>query len=238
MDVKKNIFILTGAGISKESGIQTFREKDGLWDNHRIEDVCTLDAFLRNPDYVNNFYNQRRKTLTEAKIKPNSAHKNLAILENYWKGEFILVTQNIDNLHEQGGSKKIIHMHGSLDKAYCMNCLNKINLDFDLSINYQCEKCKKKGDVRVDVVWFGEQPKNLDLIYKYLERTDIFISIGTSNNVYPAAGFIDFICNQQRRVELIEFNIEKTNKSLLFEKSIIGPASVTIEKFVREIVRD
>ena len=153
MDIKKNIFILTGAGISKESGIQTFREKDGLWDNHRIEDVCTVDAFLRNPDYVNNFYNQRRKTLTEAKIKPNSAHKNLAILENCWKGEFILVTQNIDNLHEQAGSKKIIHMHGSLEKAYCMNCLNKIDLDFDLSINYQCEKCKKKGDVRVDVVW-------------------------------------------------------------------------------------
>jgi len=144
MDVKKNIFILTGAGISKESGIQTFREKDGLWDNHRIEDVCTVDAFLKNPDYVNNFYNQRRKTLTEDKIKPNSAHKNLAILENCWKGEFILVTQNIDNLHEQGGSKKIIHMHGSLDKAYCMNCLNKITLDFDLSTNYQCEKCKKK----------------------------------------------------------------------------------------------
>jgi len=119
-----------------------------------------------------------------------------------------------------------------------MNCLDKINLNFDLSINYQCKKCKKKGDVRVDVVWFGEQPKYLDLIFNYLERTDIFISIGTSNNVYPAAGFIDFICNQKKRVELIEFNIEKTNKSSLFKKSIIGPATITIEKFVKDIIGD
>ena len=238
MDVKKNIFILTGAGISKESGIETFREKDGLWDNHRIEDVCTVEAFLRNPNYVNNFYNLRRKKLKDTKIKPNAAHINLASLENYWKGEFVLVTQNVDDLHEQAGSKKLLHMHGSLDKAYCMNCLDKINLDFDLSINYQCKKCKKKGDVRVDVVWFGEQPKYLDLIFNYLERTDIFISIGTSNNVYPAAGFIDFICNQKKRVELIEFNIEKTNKSSLFKKSIIGPATITIEKFVKDIIGD
>tara|TARA_B100000963_G_C22372853_1_gene556676 strand:+ start:22 stop:738 length:717 start_codon:yes stop_codon:yes gene_type:complete len=236
MDVKKNIFILTGAGISKESGIQTFREKDGLWDNHRIEDVCTVEAFSRNPNYVNNFYNLRRKALEDNKIKPNPAHNNLAILENHWKGEFILVTQNVDNLHERAGSKKLLHMHGSLDKAYCMNCSDRIILDFDLSINYQCSKCKKKGGVRVDVVWFGEQPKYLDLIYHHLARTDIFLSIGTSNNVYPAAGFIDFLCNQQKRVELIEFNVEKTNKSSLFEKSIIGPASNTIEKFVKEIV--
>ena len=106
MNVKKNIFILTGAGISKESGIQTFREKDGLWDNHRIEDVCTVEAFLKNPNYVNDFYNSRRQTLKDTKIKPNNAHINLAILERYWKGEFILVTQNIDNLHEQAGSIK------------------------------------------------------------------------------------------------------------------------------------
>ena len=105
MDVKKNIFILTGAGISKESGIQTFREKDGLWDNHRIEDVCTIEAFVKNPNYVNNFYNLRRKALKDSKIKPNPAHKNLATLEDHWKGQFVLVTQNVDNLHEQAGSK-------------------------------------------------------------------------------------------------------------------------------------
>lgn len=238
MDVKKNIFILTGAGISKESGIQTFREKDGLWDNHRIEDVCTVEAFLRNPDYVNNFYNLRRKKLKDAEIKPNAAHISLATLEDYWEGEFVLVTQNVDDLHERAGSKKLLHMHGCLNKAYCMNCSDQINLDFDLSINYQCKKCKKKGGVRVDVVWFGEQPKYLDLIFKHLERTDIFISIGTSNNVYPAAGFIDFICSQKKRVELLEFNIEKTNKSSLFKKSIIGPATITIEKFVKSIIRN
>ena len=134
MDIKKNIFILTGAGISKESGIETFREKDGLWDNHRIEDVCTVDAFLRDPTFVNNFYNLRRKKLENTKIKPNAAHINLAILENYWKGEFVLVTQNIDNLHEQAGSKKLLHMHGSLDKAYCMNCLGVVILFLFLSM--------------------------------------------------------------------------------------------------------
>ena len=110
------------------------------------------------------------------------------------------------------------------------------NLDFDLSVNYQCKKCKKKGDVRVDVVWFGEQPKYLDLFYKHLEKTDIFLSIVTSNNVYPAAGFIDFICNKQKKVKLIEFNIEKTNKSSLFERSVIGTASETIETFVKDII--
>ena len=224
--------MLTGAGISKESGIQTFREKDGLWDNHKIEDVCTIEAFSKNPDYVNNFYNERRKALLNPKIKPNKAHLSLAELESFWEGQFLLVTQNIDNLHEKAGSNNIIHMHGTLDKAYCMNCFNFLDLNFDLSTSYRCTNCKKKGYVRVDVVWFGEQPKNLDLIYNFLHSTDIFLSIGTSNNVYPAAGFIDYVLDINKNVELIEFNIEKTMKSSLFKESIIGPASKTLQKFV------
>ena len=139
MDTKKNIFILTGAGISKESGIQTFREKDGLWDNHKIEDVCTVDAFKRNPDYVNKFYNERRVLLKNPTIQPNKAHKNLAVLESYWEGDFLLVTQNVDNLHERAGSKKILHMHGTLNKAFCMKCKKTLDLDFELTTSYQCK---------------------------------------------------------------------------------------------------
>ena len=235
MDSKKNIFLLTGAGISKESGIQTFREKDGLCDNFKIEDVCTTDAFRKNPQFVNDFYNQRKKKMNNSKIKPNLAHKELAKLEEKWEGEFLLVTQNIDNLHEKAGSKKIVHMHGTLDYAYCMNCYARYRLNFELSVDFVCKKCNLKGEVRVDVVWFGEQPKELDLIYSFLDKTDIFLSIGTSNNVYPAAGFIDYLNSKKRNINLYEFNIEKTNKSNLFTESFVGPASKTLSTFVNSI---
>ena len=178
---------------------------------------------------------KEKKKMNNSKIKPNPAHKEIAKLEDKWLGEFLLVTQNIDSLHEKAGSKKIIHMHGSLDYAYCMNCNKKYNLDFELNINFICKECGSEGKVRVDVVWFGEQPKNLDLIYSFLDKTDIFLSIGTSNNVYPAAGFIDYINRTNRKTEFYEFNIEKTNKSKLFTKSFIGPASKTLKQFVNSI---
>jgi len=232
MNTKKNLFILTGAGVSKESGIKTFREKDGLWENYKIEDVCTVEAFIKDPNLVNNFYNERRSSIIDQKILPNEAHYQLAKLERKWKGDFILVTQNIDNLHEQAGSKKILHMHGSLDKCFCMNCGAEYKFNFDLSTEFVCKKCNVKGKVRVDIVWFGEQPKYLDKIYKYLDRTDVFLSIGTSNNVYPAAGFIDYLKHQKRKIDFYEFNIEKTSKSFLFTKSFIGPASETLKKLV------
>ena len=232
MNTKKNLFILTGAGVSKESGIKTFREKDGLWENYKIEDVCTVEAFIKDPNLVNNFYNERRSSIIDQKILPNEAHYQLAKLEKKWKGDFILVTQNIDNLHEQAGSKKILHMHGSLDKCFCMNCGAEYKFNFDLSTDFVCKKCNVKGKVRVDIVWFGEQPKYLDKIYKYLDRTDVFLSIGTSNNVYPAAGFIDYLKHQKRKIDFYEFNIEKTSKSFLFTKSFIGPASETLKKLV------
>ncbi len=232
MNTKNNLFILTGAGVSKESGIKTFREKDGLWENYKIEDVCTVEAFIKDPNLVNNFYNERRTSIIDQKILPNEAHYQLAKLERKWKGDFILVTQNIDNLHEQAGSKKILHMHGSLDKCFCMNCGAEYKFNFDLSTEFVCKKCNVKGKVRVDIVWFGEQPKYLDKIYKYLDRTDVFLSIGTSNNVYPAAGFIDYLKHKKRKIDFYEFNIEKTSKSFLFTKSFIGPASKTLKKLV------
>ena len=234
----KNIFILTGAGISKESGINTFREKDGLWDNYKIEDVCTPDAFKRNPDLVNNFYNERKSQLKSPKIKPNEAHLSLAELEKNCSGEFLIVTQNIDNLHERAGSKKILHMHGSLEHAYCMYCNQKVVLNFKLSTSYKCRNCLNKGMVRVDVVWFGEQPKYLEEIYNFLEKTEVFISIGTSNNVYPAAGFIDYLNQLNKKIFMYEFNLEETIKTSQFDQTYFGPATQTIPKFVEDLIND
>ena len=236
--LNKNIFILTGAGISKESGINTFREVDGLWDNYKIEDVCTPDAFKRNPDLVNNFYNERKSQLNSPQIKPNNAHLSLAKLERNCSQEFLIVTQNIDNLHERAGSKKILHMHGSLEYAYCMYCNHKANLNFKLSTNYKCRNCFNKGMVRVDVVWFGEQPKYLEKIYNFLEKTEVFISIGTSNNVYPAAGFIDFLNQLNKKILMYEFNLEKTIKTSQFDQTYLGPATQTIPNFVENLIND
>ena len=233
---KKKIFILTGAGISKESGIKTFREDDGLWDNYRIEDVCTPEAFERNPDYVNNFYNERRRMINDSKIKPNKAHKSLAMLEQECANDFMLVTQNIDNLHEKAGSKKIFHMHGSINKSYCMNCNFVFDFQTDISTSDICKNCNMSGNIRVDVVWFGEQPKYLDIIYSFLKKTEIFMSIGTSNNVYPAAGFIDYLKQLNKNAKLIEFNIEKTSKSILFDEIYIGNATKTVPEFVKKII--
>ncbi len=232
----KNILVLTGAGISKESGISTFREKNGLWENYKIEEVCTLEAFKKNPNFVNDFYNQRRKDIKEKNIRPNAAHYALAKLEQKSRKNFLLVTQNIDKLHEEAGSKKIKHMHGSLYEAYCMYCRYTITLDFDLSTNYKCKSCNNSGMVRVDVVWFGEQPKFMDIIYNYIEQVEVFISIGTSNNVYPAAGFIDLIKQYESNVELYEFNLETTHKSSLFTKIFNGPATKTLPKFVERTI--
>ena len=232
--IEKNVFVLTGAGISRESGIKTFRENDGLWDNYKIEDVCTVEAFLKNPNYVNKFYNERRKVLNDKNIRPNDGHKALAKIEKLCK-EYLLVTQNIDDLHEKAGSNNILHMHGTLDRAFCMKCNYNFKLNSDISTSDICTNCKKQGGIRIDVVWFGEQPKYLDKIYNFLKITDYFISIGTSNNVYPAAGFIDYTKNFNQKAKFLEFNIEQTSKSQLFDKIFIGPASKTIPNFLKEI---
>jgi len=230
--INKNIFILTGAGISSESGIKTFREKDGLWDNYKIEDVCTPEAFQRDPDKVNNFYNERKISFNQSSITPNEGHKALVELEKICNKKFLIVTQNIDSLHEKAGSKNLLHMHGSLEKLYCMYCGYKIVYDFNLSSRYICANCKKPGKVRVDVVWFGEEPKYLEQIYNFLDQTDVFISIGTSNNVYPAAGFINYILSRGKKIFLYEFNLKETAKSSLFTKSFKGSASKTLPHFL------
>lgn len=196
-DSLNRIVILTGAGISAESGIRTFRGADGLWENHRLEDVATPEAFARNPELVQRFYNDRRRQLFNRDIQPNSAHQALAKLEAEFTGEVLLVTQNIDNLHERAGSQHLIHMHGELMQARCLACAQTSLLTEaetpDLDSLMPCPHCTTRGTLRPHVVWFGEMPLQLDEIYAALAQADLFISIGTSGNVYPAAGFVDAI---------------------------------------------
>lgn len=185
----RNIVILTGAGISAESGIPVFRSETGLWEQHRVEDVATYEGFLRNKELVHNFYNGMRSKL--ANIKPNPAHYALSRLAKEWKnGNVFLVTQNIDNLHEQAGSEQVVHMHGELMQISCEQCGKIFSWDKDSSTKTECLNCGKQT-MRPNIVWFGEMPFFMDEIYEHLAQCDLFISIGTSGVVYPAAGLFN-----------------------------------------------
>lgn len=222
----KNLVILTGAGISAESGLKTFRGEDGLWEGHRVEDVATPEAFFRSPELVHKFYNLRRRQLKE--VMPNIAHRALVELEQKWKGQFLLVTQNVDDLHERAGSKKLLHMHGELNKVRCDFCDNVQVWKEDLSNEELCSNCKQKGKLRPHIVWFGEMPFYMDEIFQELEGCTHFVAIGTSGLVYPAAGFVQMA----RRAEKIEVNLEKTQISGVFHKYFIGHAGEQVPKLV------
>lgn len=228
----KSLVILTGSGISAESGIATFRASDGLWEEHRIEDVATPEAFERNPDLVHRFYNARRSKLQEAAIQPNAAHLALAKLEAEWEGDFLLVTQNVDDLHERAGSKNVIHMHGSLLKAFCAVCERRTEWREDLNRTHACSSCKAVGHMRPDIVWFGEMPYRMDEITEALHACDVFISIGTSGLVYPAAGFSQLAWKAKR----IEVNLQSTGISPSFDEHHIGPASLEVPKLVEALL--
>jgi NAD-dependent deacetylase len=226
------IVILTGAGISAESGVATFRNKDGIWAKVDYRDVATPEAFARNPARVHEFYNTRRRGM--AAVKPNAAHRELAVLERELPGDFLLVTQNIDDLHEQAGSRKLIHMHGELGKALCAGCGTRREWPGDLSVEVRCEACGKAGGMRPDVVWFGEFPYRIDEINEALSRCDLFVSIGTSGTVYPAAGFVaDAVAAGARTVEL---NLEPSEGSSLFSERRYGPATEIVPAFVEELL--
>ncbi len=219
------IFVLTGAGISKESGIETFRDSDGLWNNHRIEDVASPDGFYRNPTLVYDFYNKRRKELNSG-IKPNRAHILLHELEKTYK--IHIVTQNIDNLHEIGGSSSIIHMHGELNKARCIMNDNHI-FDWleDLNETDKCPKCNSQ--LRPHIVWFGEMPMQMEEIHNLAEQSSMFVSIGTSGQVYPAAGFVSMF--KDMRKPTVELNLEPSNNQDQFDFAIHKPATVAVKEF-------
>jgi len=225
----KRIVVLTGAGISAESGLKTFRDNDGLWEGHRVEDVATPEAFVRDPLTVQRFYNERRRQLLE-EAKPNHAHQALGEFEQRYSGDYLLVTQNVDNLHEQGGSKKLRHMHGELLSAQCTACEQTEACDSELSETSACQHCGAEGSLRPDIVWFGEMPKYMDEIYQRLSEADLFVSIGTSGNVYPAAGFVQTA--KASGAHTVELNLEST-QSPYFDDSFEGNATELVPDFFR-----
>lgn len=223
----KSIVVLTGAGVSAESGLKTFRDSDGLWEGHRVEEVATPEAFHRSPETVHRFYNARREQLlTEA--KPNQAHLSLASFERNYSGEFLLVTQNVDNLHEQAGSQNVRHMHGELLKIRCEQCGAKHACNTPLSVTSKCDACGAPGGLRPDIVWFGEVPMYMDEILDCLSRCELFVSIGTSGNVYPAAGFVQTA--HQFGAETLELNLENTQNPY-FDAHVSGPATKLVSKY-------
>ncbi|MCG8394488.1 MAG: NAD-dependent protein deacylase, partial [Pseudomonadales bacterium] len=218
----ENIVILTGAGISAESGIRTFRAADGLWEDHRVEDVATPEAFMRNPTLVQQFYNKRREQLLSPAIQPNAAHQALARLEDAFPdGNVLLITQNVDDLHERAGSRNLIHMHGELLKGRCQTNGGLVEIDHDLSPTLPCPLCGHAGCLRPHVVWFGEMPLEMDTIYQALALCDRFISIGTSGNVYPAAGFVEEA--NRHGAHTIELNLEPSQQLTAFAEHRHGP---------------
>jgi len=229
------IVVLTGAGISKESGLDTFRDADGIWARVRIEDVATPEAFRRDPDRVHDFYNTRRRSLVGAEIEPNAAHRALAYLEERWPGDFLLVTQNIDNLHERAGSRKLIHMHGELLKSHCGHCGEVFAWEDDLSVEMPCHGCMRTGGLRPHVVWFGEMPLEMERIYRALAGAALFVSIGTSGNVYPAAGFVEE-AREIAGAHTVELNLEPSEGASLFEEQHYGLASEVVPRFVDELL--
>ncbi|MEH0760106.1 NAD-dependent protein deacylase [Vibrio sp. 16] len=230
----RNVVILTGAGISAESGIQTFRAQDGLWEDHRIEDVATPEGFVRDPDLVQDFYNKRRIMLQEPHIEPNAAHIALGQLEAELDGTVTVITQNIDNLHERGGSSNVIHMHGELLKARCSVSNQVVEELGEIKTGDLCHCCQMPSQMRPHVVWFGEMPLRMGEIYQSLEDADLFISIGTSGVVFPAAGFVHDA--KMHGAHTIEINLEPSAVESEFEEKRYGKASVEVPKLVEEIL--
>ncbi len=224
------VVVLTGAGISAESGIATFRAADGLWENHAIEDVATPEGFARDPERVQAFYNQRRRQLQSPTLFPNNAHRALAKLGTVLGDNLLIVTQNIDNLHERASSPNVLHMHGELLKVRCTQSQQVISWTSDLSVEDRCTCCQFPAPLRPHVVWFGEMPLQMDGIYQAIAECDIFIAVGTSGQVYPAAGFV-----HEAKVKgalTIEFNLEPTASREDFVEGHYGPASKTLPAWV------
>lgn len=226
------ITILTGAGISAESGLGTFRDKDGLWTKVRLEDVATPEAFARNPAKVHEFYNFRREGLLAA--RPNAAHEALAELGRKLGEDLVLITQNIDDLHERAGSPAIIHMHGELLAALCSHCVHRWRWEGPMGTEAICASCAARGGVRPDIVWFGEMPYRMDEILARIAETDIFVAIGTSGQVYPAAGFV--MEAKAAGAKTIEINLEQTDSSGMFDHHLLGPASEIVPEWVDEVL--
>ena len=227
----RNIVVLTGAGVSAESGVPTFRGPDGLWEGHRVEDVATPEAFARDPVLVQRFYDDRRAAL--ARVEPNAAHRALARLDAEWPGGFLLVTQNVDDLHERAGSKRLIHMHGELKRALCTGCGAAPVWEGALSGAPKCPSCGA-AKLRPDIVWFGEMPYQMDAIEAAIDACDLFVSIGTSGAVYPAAGFVNWA--RSAGAQTLELNLEPSAGTPMFDAARHGPAGVLVPEWVESLL--
>jgi NAD-dependent deacetylase len=228
----RNIVVLTGAGISAESGLATFRGPDGLWEGHRVEDVATPQAFRRDPDLVQAFYDARRTRLRS--VEPNAAHRALARLDGEWPGGLLIVTQNVDDLHERAGARRLLHMHGELKSAWCLVCDARMPWQGELSSGPACPACGEPGGLRPDIVWFGEMPYEMERIDRALLDADLFVSIGTSGAVYPAAGFVQTARYAGART--LELNLEPSLGSVWFDETRTGPAGELVPAWVDEML--
>ncbi len=227
----RNIVILTGAGVSAESGIDTFRSEGGLWEQHRVEDVATPEGFARDPDLVLRFYDMRREAIQTK--QPNAAHDALAKLDEAWNGELLIVTQNVDDLHERAGAERVLHMHGTHLNAWCTACDVRSPWTGTLIERPPCPACDSRA-LRPDVVWFGEMPYQMEEIYGALRQADLFVSIGTSGAVYPAAGLVRDA--RELGLQTLELNLEPSQGSRWFASSRHGPATQIVPEWVEEIL--
>ena len=227
----QNIVILTGAGVSAESGLATFRGPGGLWEGHRVEDVCAPQALAHDPDLVHRFYDERRAALH--RVEPNAAHRALARLEREWPGELLLVTQNVDDLHERAGLTRLLHMHGELNSALCARCGGRLRWTDPLPPRTPCPTCAAPA-LRPDIVFFGEMPYAMDRIERAIAAADLFVSIGTSGAVYPAAGFVQTAAHHGART--LELNLERSAGSGWFDEKRLGSAGELVPAWVDELL--
>ena len=227
----QTITILIGAGISAESGLGTFRSRDGIWEKYDLAKVATPEAFAADPDMVHTFYNLRRESCLKA--QPNAAHRALARLQREWTGEVVIVTQNVDDLHERGGTAGVLHMHGELMCARCAECGHRWPAPLAMHTMDPCPKCARQA-TRPDVVWFGEYPRSGDEISLALQRSDLFVVIGSSGQVYPAAGYLEVAT--RARIQTLEINLERNGQD--FGRGIYGLATKTVPAWVDEMLRE
>lgn len=232
MRTYKNILVLTGAGISAESGLSTFRSSNGLWNNHRVEDVATIEAFERNAEYVHHFYNEMKPELLAA--QPNRAHLALAKLEREFNGQMNIITQNVDTLHEKAGSRNVYHIHGQINQAVCLNCGRVMETWGDVDTQTTCPVCGISGMMKPNIVFFGEALLCMPEVEKLLARCDLFISVGTSGVVYPAAGFVQ--AARMHGADTMEFNLESTSNNYLFEHHVLGKCGDTLPDYVENLL--
>lgn len=235
MPLYDKIVILTGAGMSAESGLGTFRDKNGIWSQYNMDEVATPEGFLEDPQRSLDFYNVRRDL--HAKAEPNKAHKALARLEADYPGEVVIVTQNIDHLHEVAGSQRVIHMHGRVDRARCISCDHVYDISHGrLSDDSQCPSCQCQGQQRPDVVWFGEMPYHMDEIQDEVTSCFLFLSIGTSGSVYPAAGFVSLA--RKSGAHTVELNLEPSEGVIKFHEAHHGKATDIVPMYVDRLMHE